>query len=263
MLGEAKRNEREVNAQLQDIEADQDLSPEGKEHRAQEVIDRFAPGIVENYRAAREKTKASAETSFLFSLPFVDGKTFASGAAKIADTSEMLAVQNEASALAARIGEARSREKEKADRSRGRPWEREPSPSVVPGEELPESPSLATLRKEFDAAMELGGTEGRVRALAVARVCERMGMDLEVVVDRHRKQTHRNALVDAARFERGLATIPSGTRVAQNPFASSAGAGSRRRGQKGIGNYRGDNKPVAGSDSRQIFQKTNRRPSWK
>jgi hypothetical protein len=68
---------------------------------------------------------------------------------------------------------------------------------------------LGALRSEFDAAMEEGGVEGRVRALVLARVCEGMSVPLEDAVGHHRTQTHLNALDAARRFEDALRVMPS------------------------------------------------------
>ena len=90
MLAAAERRQRRMNSELDDIESDEDLSLEGKQRRDQQAIDRHAEDIAQTYRDARARVEASAETSYKFSLPFPDKKTFAQ--ARIADSSEELAV---------------------------------------------------------------------------------------------------------------------------------------------------------------------------
>ena len=120
------------------------------------------------------------------------------------------------------------------------------------------SHSVDALRSEFDAAMKLGGVEGRVRALGVARVCEGMGLPLEQIVEHHRSQVHHNALQDARRFESALHTIPSGKHGTRNPYAGN----TRRRGPSGVGTYASTNKVMTGGRP-QLFQKKSRRRPWK
>jgi hypothetical protein len=68
MLAAAERRQRRMDSELDDIESDEDLSLEGKQHRAQQAIDRHAEDIAQTYRDARARVEASAETSYMFSL---------------------------------------------------------------------------------------------------------------------------------------------------------------------------------------------------
>ena len=245
LLSDAKNTQRRMNRELEAIEADEDLNPEAKVRRAQEVIDRNGPKIAKAYQDAREKVEAAVESSYNFSLPFPDNKTFAQ--AQIKDTQEMLAIQAEADSIAARISGKSLQEITK-------------EVSKHPGDkgiQATSSHTVDALRSEFDAAMKLGGVEGRVRALGVARVCEGMGLPLERVVEHHRSQAHHNALQDARRFERALHTIPSGKHGTRNPYSGN----TRRRGPSGVGTYASANKVMTGGRP-QLFQKK-RRPAWK
>jgi hypothetical protein len=69
MLASAERRQRRMNSELDDIDGDEGLSLEGKQRRAQEVIDHHAEDIAQTYRDAQAKVEASAETSYKFSLP--------------------------------------------------------------------------------------------------------------------------------------------------------------------------------------------------
>lgn len=242
LLNAAKNIQRHMNRELEDIETDEDLNPEAKQRRAQEVIDRHGPKIAKAYQDAREKVEAAAESSYNSSLPFPDKKTFAH--TQVKDTSEMLAVQGEADSIAARIA-GRSLQEITKELSK-HPGDK--------GIQATSSHSVDALRSEFDAAMKLGGVEGRVRALGVARVCEGMGLPLEQVVEHHRSH---NALQDARRFESALHTIPSGKHGTRNPYASN----TRRRGPSDVGTYRSSNKVMMGAGTR-LFKKK-RKPPWK
>jgi len=84
-----------------------------------------------------------------------------------------------------------------------------------------------------------------------------MGMPLDGVVGHHRTQVHNNALADARRFEDALNVIPSGKRVAQNPYDGD----NRRRRPSAVGTYRSSNKVMTGA-GRPLFRKK-RKPPWK
>ena len=246
LLNDAKNIQRHMNRELEDIESDEDLNPEAKQRRAQEVIGRHGPKIAKAYQDAREKVEAAVESSYNFSLPFPDKKTFAH--TQVKDTSEMLAVQGEADSIAARI----------VGKSLQEITKEVPKHPGDKGIQATSGHSVDALRSEFDAAMTLGGVEGRVRALGVARVCEGMGLPLEQIVEHHRSQVHHNALQDARRFESALHTIPSGKHGTRNPYAGN----TRRRGPSGVGTYASTNKVMTGGTA-QLFQKKSRRRPWK
>jgi hypothetical protein len=250
-LQNAERGEQRMREAFARIDSDENLSVEGKRAAAQQVIERHADVVVRNYRTAREKLEASIKSQYNFSLPFVDGKTFASGAAKIQDTTEMLAVQTEADSIAKRVS--------------GRPLqELTKAVSKNPNDKgIQEADStVQRLRQEFDAAMELGGVEGRVRALAVARVCEQMGMPLDYIVDHHRTQIHCDALTTAQNREAALLTIPdkrSFANLKRNPYEGASAPLSAGR----IGTYSSAGKPLmrpkAGG---MLFPAKQRRRAW-
>jgi hypothetical protein len=238
-----------MGLELGNIEADEDLSAEGKQRRAQEILDRYNPQISESYSTARQQVESSAQTNFLFSLPAPDKSSYAQ--LKVSDATEELTVQGRANAIAAKISGSSLQEKTKAHAT---------NPNAK-GIRNRGSHTLDALKAEFDGAMEDGGLEGRIRALAIYRVCEGMGIELERVVGHHRTERHMNALADAERLDRALPTIPSGKRPAKNPFA-----GNRRRGAKGVGTYSSGNKTIGGGSSEarpQLFPKRTRKPSWK
>jgi hypothetical protein len=112
------------------------------------------------------------------------------------------------------------------------------------------------LCKEFDKAMSQGGVEGRVKAMAIERVCDQMEIDLEEVVDSHRTDRHRRALDDARRLERAWHVIPSGKKPSANPFAA------KRDSTRRIGTYSNTSPLVRQPDGAKVFLKKRRRP-WK
>jgi rRNA maturation endonuclease Nob1 len=230
---------------MQAVRDDARLSEEGKREKAQRIADTNAPKILKGYEEARKKVETSAESAWRFSIPMPDGKALAN--TRVSAASEMVAVQNEANALAMRV-EGKSlheltRERTKNPRGKG----------------IREAGShrLGVLQAEFASAMAEGGVEGRIKALAVKRLCDETGMPLDDVVDHHRTRRHRDAYADAERLKAALLSIPSGRGMVANPYADP------RSSQKRVGTYttRG-NKALMSSGRERLFQKK-RRSAWK
>jgi hypothetical protein len=231
---------------MQDVHDDESLSEEGKREKAQRIIDTNAPKILKGYEDARKKVETSAESSWQFSIPMPDGKALAN--TPVSDSSEMVAVQNEANTVAMRM-EGKSLQELTKERSR--------NPRDKGMQEAGDS-KLHTLRAEFGEPMQVGGVEGKVRALAVKRVCDAKGIRLDDVVDHHRTDRHHRAYQDAERYENAVPSIPNGRSMTQNPYD-----GKRRRGPSAIGTYSSGNKAMVSSGKPQIFQTKKRRPAWK
>jgi len=245
---EADRRTEDSRQALADIDADESLSVEGKRERAQRVVEKNAQQIEEGYADARKKTQVSAESSWRFSIPMPDEKTLAT--TSVDDSSELLAVQNEANALATRITGS-SLQQATRERSRN-PRDKGVQPTA--------SHAMDALRDEFSLAMETGGVVGKIKALAISKLCEEMGFDLNNVVDAHRKNLHRRAYQDAEALESATYAIPTGRGVVTNPWDSKAGS---RRGSKAVGAYGSSNKAVASTGGREKLFAKKRRPSWK
>jgi hypothetical protein len=243
------RRKAYLRESMQTIHDDPNLTDEGKRDAAQHLIESNAPDILKGYEDARAKLESSAESSWKFSIPMPNNKTLAT--TSIADTTEMIAVQNEADALAQRIEgkslQAITQERSKDPRSKG-----------IRGSS---NHRLNELKAEFDSAMHTGGVEGRIKAFAIKRLCEAKGVSLDDVVDSHRSQSHRNAYRDAEAFERAYSAVPAslGRGLDTNPYDSRYG----RRGAKGVGAYASANKAISSSGRPQLFAKKNRKPPWK
>lgn len=246
ILRHAQIDEQHLQRELDAIEDNEDLTLEAKERTAQELIDRFAPKINDRYRDARQKVETSAESSYRFSLPFPGDKTYAQ--ARATDTSELLAVQAEAEAIAKKIG---GKSLQEMTRSR----------SKVPGDKGIQEVSdsrMDALKEEFDRAMAMGGVEGRIKAMAIERFCESTGYELEQVVEHHRTDKHFRALQDANHFERVAFALPSSAKgkTIRNPFDT------KRRDKRRIGTYSSGRTAVVGG-TQPLFPKKSRKPAWK
>jgi hypothetical protein len=248
MLQNAGESEQRVGYELERIKRNEDLSEEGKARQAQGLIERYGPKISEAYDGAREKLAAARENSYKFSIPMPgDGKTLAS--TKVADSTEMVAVQNESTALLTRAEQMKAKAgvSDKAQQGGNK------------GISLAHDPRLKVLREAYADAMKAGGIEGKVRGLAVVKAADALGLDLEAIVAEHRTKVHQGALSDADKYELALGVLPSGkNRTPTNPFG-------QRRGRKYVGSYGSANNAVLrpGGGGGSMFPTKKRRPSWK
>ena len=244
---DADRRKSYVRESMQRIHEDETLSDEGKREQAQRVLDTNAPEISQAYEDARSRLEASAESSWKFSIPMPNDKTLAT--TSISDTTEMLAVQHEADALAQRI-EGKSLQ--------ALTQEKDPRGKGIRGTS---NHKLNELQAEFDSAMHTGGIEGRIKAFAIKRLCEAKGVSLDDVVDGHRRKSHRDAYRDAEIFERAYSTVPAslGRGLDTNPYDSRHG----RLGKKGVGAYQSGNRAISSSGKSRLFAPKKRKPHWK
>jgi hypothetical protein len=102
------------------------------------------------------------------------------------DVTELVATQNEAARLMRRL----EREKERAEPFRASP--------------------AALLAAEFDKAHELGaGIQSTTRIRAIVDVADELGIDLDGVVESHRRPLHREWLEEAEDFRYRASMIPT------------------------------------------------------
>jgi hypothetical protein len=247
ILRHAEDNEQRINRELERISENEDLNEEAKERMAQEVLDKYEPKISEAYKSAKEKVEASAESSYRFSIPMPgDSKTLAT--TRAADASEVLAIQNETTALIARAEQLKTKASA-SDRSHARGND---------GIRLSYDPAQRVLKDAFDKAMVDGGIQGKITGLAVVKAADALGVDVESIVEDHRRQVHYNALNDMHHFQRAWRTLPSKKRSAANSFIA------RRSSARRIGTYQSANKTmVRGTDVAQVFARKPRKRAWK
>jgi hypothetical protein len=113
---------------------------------------------------------------------------------------------------------------------------------------------LDILKAEYGRGLEQGGPGGGATVRAVYGLARDWGLDIETIVDAHRKPHHRGALEDAQRAR--LRADMVGRSVPEPPFKRGA-AGQRTQGRYG-------DAPVAlvAREERPLF-KGRSRPSWK
>ena len=235
------RQQRELVEKVAD---DESLSDEGKREKVARTIEAYAPKATQAYQEARAKAKTASENFWMSSVPMPNARTLANTG--VGDSTEMIAVQNEANALAQRI-EGKSLQQLTQEVSKN-PRDR--------GIQQAAGHTLSTLRAEFDTAMHTGGVEGKVKALAIKRYADAAGLSLDDITDHHRGDSHRKAYQDHVALDQASASIPSGRGLEQNPYDDN-----RRRGGKGVGTYRSQN--VMSSGRPRLFENKRRKPLWK
>jgi hypothetical protein len=217
----------------QNLGSDETLSEEGRYQKAQEAYQRTQGRIAQSLKGAREKAAGEAKAAREASIPMPDGRTLASSSIK--DTTELLAVQQETSAILSRAESRRAK--------------------LPKGMGVGANIASDVLRESYRQAMERGGVEGAVRAKAALRAGEALGVGADEIVGPYREERHYEAAERARRMELVAATIPTERSIPRPPFTKAAGS------PQGVGTYGAGNKLVIPRKRGQMLKRT--RPSWK
>jgi len=238
---------RACREELQRVHEDETLTEEGKRHKAQQIIERYAAKAQSHYATAREKAEYAARTSYNFSIPMPSNQALATARPK--DTGELLAIQGEAERIVQRIVgksiQAMTKEGSRNPRDKG----------MKEGA----GKRVAALQAEYERALALSGIEGKVLAHGVLRAAEQLGIDYDSVVEPFRNDRQRGYVEEAAQLEASAASIPSGRELGKNPYEDTPLRGGKNR----IGTYSSANKAQVIGGRSQLFEKKKRRPSWK
>src|SRR5215211_987139 len=115
---------------------------------------------------------------------------------------------------------------------------------------------LAILKAEYERGLEQGGPGGGSTVRAVYELARDWGLDIDAIVDAHRKSHHRGALEDAQSARMRAEMI--GRTVPQPPFAKGGVA------SKGAGTYgTGATTAFIPREKGMLFKNKNRRPAWR
>lgn len=159
---------RQLYRQLQD---DPKYSDEYKAETAWKRYENARKKIEEGVPKAREAFERQARTAEQFSIPMPAGE-----AVTTTDTQKLLASQNEATRLVRRI-----------DRMAG----------AAKGPFRPDKAKI--LKAEYQRGLEVGGVQGGAICRGVLMACEELGIDVDPIVDGHRRESHSKALETAQR----------------------------------------------------------------
>ena len=231
---------RGVYAEYDKIRADKDLSEEGRAAREQVAYERGVAQASKGWEAARARAKQLAKENRERSVPMPQGTLFGS---PVADATEMVAIQNEAERIAKKVSGTSLQELSKA-------VSKNPNDVGIKGG----SHAVDTLRREFNAACEVGGVEGKIRAHGVLRAAEAMQIPFEDVTRDQRTDRHNSAAEQAALYDGYARSIPTVKQISKpTPMP---------RQRKVLGDYGRSNKLVLGQ-ARKTVLGGKRRPSWK
>src|SRR5215211_2495375 len=231
---------RGVYEEYDKIRGDKDLSEEGRATREQVAYERGVAQASKGWEAARGRAKQLAKENRERSVPMPQGTLFGS---PVADATEMVAIQNEAERIAKKVSGTSLQELSKA-------VSKNPNDVGIKGG----SHAVDTLRREFNAACEVGGVEGKIRAHGVLRAAEAMQIPFEDITRDQRTDRHNSAAEQAALYEGYARSIPT---VKQIPKPTPM-----PRQRKVPGDYGRSNKLVLGQDRKTVLG-GKRRPSWK
>jgi hypothetical protein len=198
----ADREEGNLRALYRSLKEDPRFTEEHKAEKAWESYETAKEKIAAGRQKARESLRKQAQTGERLSIPLPDGEALIT-----ADTSKLLASQNEAARIIRKLDRGFARH------SRG-----------------PFEPNRAeALREEYARGLEIGGMQGGVICRGVLAAADELGVDTSAVVDAFRKQRHHESLERARHAERVADLI--GTRIkVEPPFPRPGSAQVARAG---------------------------------
>jgi hypothetical protein len=215
--------------QLQDDPRITDLSRSERAWERYEVtraeVERVAP-------EAKAKMVRSAETAARQSIPTPESEALITSS-----TDKLLLTQGEQSRI--------YRQLDRLESARG-PLKRTPA---------------QVLKGEYTRGLQIGGPQGGAICRAVYEIARDTGVDIDSIVDEHRRDSHRKALEDAQNTEMRLQLV--GKSVSKPPFPHPD---RLHQGGRDIGTYRGKSKAFM-PDSRvaltEKFREGKKKPPWR
>ena len=215
-------------ALYRELKEDPRYTDEHKAEKAWAAYEANKEKVETGKHKARELLEKQARSAERFSLPFPDGE-----GPTTADTSKLLASQNEAARMIRKL-----------DRIQG-------------SGKGPFTPDKAeVLKDEYQRGLEVGGVQGGAICRGVLDACDELGMDKHSIVEPFRKDHHRESFERAGHAERLVGLI--GGKVPEPPFGrpgAARGRGSEpQRGSSTI--LLPGNRTVMSGPSRQ-------RPPWR
>ena len=226
----ADREKAHLRALYRDLKEDPRYTPEHKAERAWAAYEAAKEKIVEGKAKARERLERQVRSAGRFSIPMPEGEGLTTN-----DASKLLASQNEASRIVRKL--------ERLEHGSKEPFKRNPAD---------------VLKSEYERGLQIGGVQGGAICRGVLEAADELGVDKDQVVDDFRRQSYRNALLNAERSS--LLTQYMSKRVPEPPFPNPRLQRVKASGR--VGNYGGGQKAFV--PRRQEVTVTKRdRPSWK
>src|SRR5215213_1907777 len=239
---EAQAARHDLIRQYESLDSDERYTDEHRASRAWQAYDESKPLIEQKAKSAREKLLKSADEYELSSLPFPGGQSLRT------DDVQLLALsQGERSRIVERLGYENPTIARMKAAGKNVPASAEARPANV-------------LREEYSRGLDIGGPQGGAICRAVIGLAEDRGMNVDDIVDEHRRQWQRDYLQNAqeariqARSVYSRVPLPNYSRPggAKSPEEARAG---KKRTPFGV--------PKEASSGPLFQKKGRRRPSWK
>jgi hypothetical protein len=239
---EAQAARRDLIRQYESLDSDERYTDEHRATAAWQAYDESKPLIEQKAKSAREKLLESADRHELSSLPFPGGQSLRT------DDVQLLALsQGERSRIVERLGYEPPNIARMKAAGKNVPASAEARPANV-------------LREEYARGLDIGGPQGGAICRAVIGLAEDRGMNVDDIVDEHRREWQRDYLQNAqeariqARSVYSRVPLPNYSRPggAKSPEEARAG---KKRTPFGV--------PKEASSGPLFQKKGRRRPSWK
>jgi hypothetical protein len=218
---QADKARAELSEYYRDLADDERYSPEYKSQAAWEKYEETRARIASLAPEARKQMLNSAESLERMSIPHPDGEALSTS-----DTDKLLLTAHERT----RIEGVIKRYQEMGERG-----------------PFPPKSAQDVVKEAYEAGLAEGGPAGGATVRAAVGLARDHGLDIDSIVDEHRKASHRGALNDAYAARRRADLI---SRVVPQPPFKQASRGANRAGAV-----------MTTSSGRPIFKR--RRPSWK
>ena len=186
-----------LREKLSSLEANESLSDKGRYDAAGHLLETTAAKISRSYEKAAEVLRKEARRQELTSVPLPDNKdlTF-----KVANSSDLTAIQNEARAIIGKV-ERRQAKIPKSVKNRG-------------------DVTVDVLKNEYAATFSAEGVEAMAKARGVLKACEELGIDRHEVISPFMQEKHREAADESRRLEYLAMQVPSPkAMIPANPFS--------------------------------------------
>ena len=221
----------ELSATYQSLKDDERYAPEYKSETAWAKYEETRAQVEQLAPEARQKMLRSAEVLERQSIPVPEGEGLI-----IRDTDKLLLTAHERGRIEGLIN--------RAEKSAKGPFKADP---------------MDVLKSAYEQGLEQGGPGGGATVRAVIQLARDWGLDINAMVDAHRKPYHHEALENAQKAR--IRADMVGKTVSKPPFPHPEKV---HQGSKDIGTYR--NGAMLTPHSRTALAKTlgsNRRPRWK
>jgi len=211
------------------LREDERYAPEYKAETAWAKYEETKAQIEKLAPEARQKMLRSAEGLERLSIPTPEGEHI-----HTSDTNKLLLTAHERSRIEGLI----ARSEKAAEKG---PWKVNP---------------VDILKAAYEQGLDQGGPGGGATVRAVCELARDWGLDIDAIVDKHRRPHHHGALEDAQTTLMRAQMI--GRTVPEPPFKKAGGPGSSR---KNVGTRSGA--PLAFMPREQQMVAPKRRPYWR